>query len=137
MLYIIYSWLSYFNSWEVRYKNILRAKEVNDMLVKPYTPEDARKQNLLPDDIVAAINKLLSQKYSEKQIDIYGSEIIEIVGTKYVTNSAEREYDVAKIWPNIAPFYKKAGWYVHHIDNGYGDHFIFKIDNGKDIQANP
>lgn len=107
------------------------------MSIEPYTPEDALKQNLLPDDIVAAINKLLSQKYSEKQIEIYGSEIIRIVGTKYVPNSAEREYDVAKIWPNIAPFFKKAGWYVHHIDTGYENQFIFKIDNGKDIQTNP
>ena len=89
---------------------------------KPISPSEAKKakESNIPDEIIEAVNKLLSERYDGScSVCIKQKEIIEETA-KFNPRLTKAEIFKNK-WLDIEPTFRKHGWKVRYEKPSYGD----------------
>lgn len=99
------------------------------MQVKPFSPGDATASvsSLLPDEVISAVNRLLSQKFDGRNsVEFYQHEVIKAIKHEFML-SREQKVTRAEIfenqWLDFEPVFRKSGWRVYYDKPGYNESY--------------
>lgn len=98
------------------------------MSVKPITPTEAAVYHVthIPDEVIAAVNKLLAARSPKSRITILQDEVIEEALKLFEQNGKDipsRDEFYKKNWLDFEPIYRKAGWNVYYDKPGYNESY--------------
>jgi hypothetical protein len=89
-----------------------------EMRIAPITPEQAREEHYIPDEIMQIVNDLLAERgaYS-RYITLYQDEIVE----KAIAAGLNRGEIFSKHWLDFEDKYRQAGWDVKYDRPAYNE----------------
>lgn len=92
-------------------------------MVTPIKPSEvaAKKQTILPPEVIEAWNCLIAQKYSGGVARIEQKEIITAIKKVMNLNDAKRIF--TEDWLEIEDIYREAGWKVEYDRPGYDEDY--------------
>jgi len=98
------------------------------MAVKPFSPDEARNSSLssIPDEIIEAVNELLSTKYRGRgSCTIKQDDIMNLALSKLEMSrpAVTRQEIFNKGWMDFEPLFEKAGWKVKYDKPGYNEDY--------------
>lgn len=99
------------------------------MPVKPFSPKEAEEAKIsnIPDEVLEAVNELLSESYSSR-IVLLQDKVINRVISKMENISRQDIFE--NKWLDFEPVYRKQGWCVEYdkpaYNDSYGAHWVFK-----------
>lgn len=102
--------------------------------MKVYTPEDVmnKRNEMIPDFVIAAFNDLLSENYVSEEIVtvIKQDDVISRILQYSKDDELTRETIFKKRWLDIEILYERNGWKVDYkkpaFDERFDPYFIFK-----------
>jgi hypothetical protein len=99
-------------------------------MIKPITPEEAAIANKdyqigrIPNFVVAAVNRLLTQNYNKTYITLLQKEILHAIAEEVQDFSEEfREQLFANKWLDFEPYFREHGWVVEYDRPGYNESY--------------
>lgn len=101
------------------------------MSVKPFSPKDAEvsKVSFIPDEVIEAVNTLLSQRYNDRSITIKLREVVAQAQKNFSYKSTDGIPPDANVfyenkWLDIEPIFSAAGWKVTLDKPGYNENYV-------------
>jgi len=85
-------------------------------MVKPFSPDDvkANKVNVIPDEVIEAVNQLLTENFSDGRATIKQKDIV-----SRAKGMMRRATNFDNRWLDFEDVYRAQGWDVHYDKPGY------------------
>lgn len=102
----------------------------NQSKVRPITPAEAvaAKTGLIPPEVFAAFNELITQKFDGGVARVYQADVIALIREKMKSPNDRCE----SWWLNVEDAYREAGWTVAYdkpgFNESYAPYFMFTAD---------
>lgn len=91
-------------------------------MIKPISPNEV--QLVIPDFIIATVNKLIKEKWDGEEAIIQQDEILALVASNDPDdNKPSRQTVFDRGWLNFEPMYREIGWHVEYDKPGYNESY--------------
>jgi hypothetical protein len=89
---------------------------------KPITPAEvtAKKQELLPDEVIDSFNELIAKNWDGHSATIKQDKVADLIATKL---NMPKDKVFANHWLDVEDIYRKAGWKVYYDKPGYNESY--------------
>jgi len=89
-------------------------------MIKPITPDEVK--HVIPDFVIKAVNKLITEKWNGKEAIVTQNEIMSIISSNDPDDDKPSRYTVFdKHWLDFEDLYREAGWYVDYDKPDWGE----------------